>query len=456
MHVIGLDIGTTSLSAVGVECESGKITASLTLPNDAALPSVYGWEKTQDPEWICQTALSMIQQIAQRCGDVGAIGLDGQMHGILYVDANGQAISPLYTWQDERGNLPFGDHSFAAHLSERTGYTMSSGFGLTTHAWNLQNGKVPPQAAKVCTIFDYVGMKLTHLSAPLMHTSGAASLGLFAQEDCHWNEQALEAAGIDAAILPEVTDQTRLLGYDANGIPVSCAIGDNQAGFIGAVREMKHSLFVSMGTSGQVSMLSAGQGKSANVDRRPLGEGQSILVGSALCGGSSYMFLERFIRSCAELAGVQCGPLYETMNTSALQALRTDAFLRVKPCFNGTRAHPEERARIEGISPERFDATHLIGGMLMGMAQEMYELYQETLSCGIQPASCLIGAGNAMRKNPALRLAFERVFGLPVQIPLHHEEAAFGAALFGMTAAGLSPTLAQAQRLIQYQQTSLN
>ena len=54
------------------------------------------------------------------------------------------------------------------------------------------------------------------------------------------------------------------------------------------------------------------------------------------------------------------------------------------------------------------------------------------------------------RKNPALRRAFERTFGLEMQIPTHSEEAAFGAALAAMTSAKLKPSLEEAQRLIQY------
>ena len=46
--------------------------------------------------------------------DIAVIGITGQMHGIVYTDCNGMAISPLYTWQDGRGNLPYGDTTYEA------------------------------------------------------------------------------------------------------------------------------------------------------------------------------------------------------------------------------------------------------------------------------------------------------------------------------------------------------
>ena len=61
-----------------------------------------------------------------------------------------------------------------------------------------------------------------------MHVSGAASLGAFDQDACAWDLAALRRAGLDGALLPEVTPRCALLGEDKYGAPVSCGIGDNQ------------------------------------------------------------------------------------------------------------------------------------------------------------------------------------------------------------------------------------
>ena len=51
-------------------------------------------------------ALRLLDQLLERYPQTASIGLTGQMHGIVYLDREGRCISPLYTWQDGRGNLP--------------------------------------------------------------------------------------------------------------------------------------------------------------------------------------------------------------------------------------------------------------------------------------------------------------------------------------------------------------
>lgn len=451
MKAIGLDLGTTTLSAVVLDGESGRVLKALNLPNDANLKPDLPCGHLQDGDKIAQKALDMVESLCAEYGPVGSVGIDGQMHGIMYLDRQGRAISPLYTWQDGRGDLPYEGTTYAAALSRESGCPMASGFGLTTHYWHVKNGRVPQGAAAITTLFDYVGMKLTSRTAPLMHASGAASMGLYDVGRGGWDVQAVERAGVEAALLPRVTGQCAALGRTQGGIPVSCGIGDNQASFIGSVREMDKSILINMGTGGQVSMMTGAQGALQNCERRPLAEGHVILAGSSLCGGRAYALLENFVRSCAALAGYHGGPLYEAMNQAALKALNLDDLWAVDTRFSGTRRQPHLRGGMAGIATGNFDAAHLLGGTLLGMAGELYDLYGEMLAAGAARAGAMIGSGNAIRRNPALKLAFEKTFDLPMSIPVHVEEAAYGAALFGMVCAGQVESLAQAQRLIAYQ-----
>lgn len=67
------------------------------------------------------------------------IGLTGQMHGILYIDEDGNCVSPLYTWQDGRGNLPeFDGKSVVCLVKEETGFSISTGYGLATHLYHCK------------------------------------------------------------------------------------------------------------------------------------------------------------------------------------------------------------------------------------------------------------------------------------------------------------------------------
>lgn len=160
MNAIGIDIGTTTLSAVALNA-LGEVLEAVTLPNGADIPDTRPWARLQDAEVILEKATGLIDRLCDRHAPVGAIGLDGQMHGMLYVDREGLAASPLATWEDGRGEAPLGEGTYASELYRLTGCRMATGFGMTTHFWNAQNGEVPQNASKLCTIADYVAMRLS-------------------------------------------------------------------------------------------------------------------------------------------------------------------------------------------------------------------------------------------------------------------------------------------------------
>ena len=455
MKVIGLDLGTTTLSAIVLDTDSGFVLEAVNQPNRGALHTGNGWEKAQDPDQIVRDVRKMLDDLLQRHGPIASIGIDGQMHGMLYVDGDGRAVSPLYTWQDQRCEQPFAKGTYASELSRLTGYAMASGFGLATHFWFLRNGCIPLRARTLCTLFDYTAMQLTGSSAPRVHISGAASMGLLDPDTCSWDEAALRNAGIDPDFLPPVIAGCEMMGYTAQGIPVSCGIGDNQASFLGAVRNPRTSVLINMGTGGQVSILGKAAGELSQIEQRPLNGEDRILVGASLCGGRAYALLEQFFRSCVRLAGAGDEKLYEAMNRLAFEVNEETEPLTVSTLFCGTRKQPGLRGAILNIGETNFDAAHLIAGTLCGMAEELHTAYREMEEYSHMRPEMLVGSGNAMRRNPALQRAFERRFGLPVQIPAHQEEAAYGAALYGMTAAGLTKTLEEAQQLIRYEGESL-
>ena len=93
MKTLGIDIGTTTISAAVLE--DGQFLASETRANGAFIPSALTCAREQDVEKITQIALSVIETLFERYPDIHSIGVTGQMHGILYVDADGNAVSPL-------------------------------------------------------------------------------------------------------------------------------------------------------------------------------------------------------------------------------------------------------------------------------------------------------------------------------------------------------------------------
>ncbi|MDG0810161.1 FGGY family carbohydrate kinase [Cohnella rhizosphaerae] len=105
-YALGLDIGTTSLCATAVDIRDGTVVRTLVRPNLAAIPGEATDERLQDPDRIVDELRAMLEEWRDLLPGTAAIGISAQMHGILYVDGRGRAVSPLYTWQDGRGDRP--------------------------------------------------------------------------------------------------------------------------------------------------------------------------------------------------------------------------------------------------------------------------------------------------------------------------------------------------------------
>ena len=122
MKTLGIDIGTTSVSLSVLDGESGEQVKAVTVGNDSFIETAEPWARLQDAEVIRRKVLEETERILSEYQDVGGIGLTGQMHGILYVDQEGNAVSPLFTWQDGRGNQPLaGGKSPVGLIYEKTG-----------------------------------------------------------------------------------------------------------------------------------------------------------------------------------------------------------------------------------------------------------------------------------------------------------------------------------------------
>jgi sedoheptulokinase len=428
MKIAGLDIGTSTLSGVLWDMDSAVCLETLTLPNSSQIPSPTPWEDLQDPEKIFKAAQDILAQFQHKVDKIAGIGLTGQMHGILYVDAEGRGVSPLFTWQDGRGDLPYQKgHSYAETLSSLIGYRMSTGFGLTTHFYNLKNGQAPECASSICTIADYIAMRLGGLSFPVMHPSLAHSLGIFDLTSGQFDEAALQAAGINREILPEVDLGEVQIGRTPEGVPVCVPIGDNQASFLGAIRP-DAKVLLNIGTGSQLSALSETVLEIPLLETRPYIRDAFLLVGSALCGGSAYSLLRNFFSQILrELGGLEPENLDEKLETLGKQAYPSKNRLEVDTRFKGSRADPMARGAIGNVGIDTFTPGDMVVGFLTGMVDELKQVYDQ-LPETLQNADCIVGSGHAIRRNALLRRIIEDRFAKTLRVAAYEEEAALGAA----------------------------
>lgn len=438
---LGIDIGTTTISAVVLDLTAGMPVGVYTIAHGADLPDTPDWDKRQDVGKLASRVRKMLDALLNRFPSIGTIGFTGQMHGILYINAQGEPVSDLYTWQDGRAGRPDAEgRSVCDRLFEKTGYRLSPGYGLATHVWLTENHRLPDDAVKLCTVMDYIAASLCG-SSPVMHSSNAASLGFFSVGDDAFDTAALRQGGIDPDILPPVVGEGVVLGTYRH-IPVTVAIGDNQAGVFGSVGEDLHAILANFGTGSQVSVIcpraeSRMAAVSPEIEIRPFSKDAVLLSGSALCGGRAYAILERFFSTYAaqDRDTTDLPEQYETMNRLAkegrAQILQNpDTALRIRTTFCGTRADAALRGCIDNLGEENFTPAYVIAGTLYGMAQELYDMYRRMTERQACPLTALVVSGNAARKNQTLCDVLGDVFGLTPKIPQQQEEAAYGCAMF--------------------------
>lgn len=419
---LGIDIGTTSVCAVVLD-KTGKILSSRSSPTPPTV--LRGEERTQNANEILSLCETLCREIKSKYS-VKSIGISGQMHGILYLDKNGNALSPLYSWQDNRGNLPYRTLTYADALKKLTqSHGLSSGYGAVSLFFDAVNKKIPKDTASFCTIGDFVAMRFAGKTTPLLHSSDAASVGLFSLTDCRWNESAFEKAKIPCSLLPPVTNETTFIGQTQDGIDVLCAVGDNQASVYGATNT-EDAVIVNIGTGSQVSVICEhAVTPPENCELRPYFHRRYLLAGTALCGGYAYQLLKNFFNCIGAVFGKEIS--FEQMNEWAMSAINCPLPL-TDTRFKGTREKPETRASIVNLSENNFTPQCLTLSVLKGINRELFELY-ENMTSAAEKRTVLIAAGNAVRKNRVLQTIIKEDFGLPLHIPVHEEEAAFGAAL---------------------------
>lgn len=510
------------------------------------------FHKVQDPEKIWTITSQLISRMIEKYGKPDVIGMTGQMHGILYVNEYGQAVSPFYTWQDGCGDEVLRENmekkkrreregkkqpekmdrlmeqkeekqsqkqtqgeTYAEFLKRKVGMT-ATGYGMTTNFYLQENGQIPQDAKKMVTISDYIAMKLCGKKEAFVAKDMAASWGCFDMRRGDFEREKLEQVGMDIGFLPEVLQSHEIIGmtkryssfyqtnadksnmmkndvdkihiYKANihkddadkigeietqieipeNIPVVASIGDNQASVLGSVQDLENTVLVNIGTGSQVSVGTSDyqrENLSGSIEIRPCLD-KYLVVGSSLCGGRAYAMLEKFYREVARMFQEESEVAlkkedgkrgeqeenrniwkkenervlkeekyqnsYSLMEKQAREFLKRngkESSWKIKTAFAGTRDNPMERGEISGIYTENFHPGAMTVGMIRGILEELYEMYEEICQITKRRAKYLVGSGNGIRKNSLMREMAEEIFQMPMKVQECEEEAAYGAAV---------------------------
>jgi sugar (pentulose or hexulose) kinase len=468
---LALDLGTTSIAAVAVDA-AGQLAAHVQLPNDSAVTALPSGHAEQNPLRIREVACEVLSRLAATLPEPPqCLGITGQMHGGLVVDANRTPMTNLITWQDRRANrqdpvasgtyletLLTGCTEIALHS---TGCRFAAGFlpvTLYVLARQGQTFAAPPQRA--ACVADWIAAELT--DGPLSTDPGdAASWGIYDLERGDWSDSLLAACGLTRAIMPQVRESGSPLGGLSRemekvtglpaGLPVCNAMGDNQAAVLGSVPAGSPAIQINVGTGGQINWPVDRFTRVEGMETRYLPQKRLMLVGPGLSGGDAYAWVNRTAAKWLSAFGIDrsSDEIYARMNELAATLPEADDGLVCEPLFRGTRWKPSARGEFHGVTFDNFSLGHVARAVLRGIAEGMYSFYERAGSSWPDHLGRIIGSGNGLRKNPLLVRELSRRFERPVWFPAHTQEAAFGAALLAGAATGVWSDLETAGKTIR-------
>ncbi|HET7286296.1 MAG TPA: xylulokinase, partial [Pyrinomonadaceae bacterium] len=263
--LLGIDLSTTGAKALVID-ENGQVVSSATTPLNLSSP--YPLWSEQDPhEWWDATANSVRQALdeAKISGaEVAAIGLTGQMHGLVVLDEQRHILRPAILWNDQRCGAECDEiraRVTRKRLVQITGNDALTGFTAPKILWlETHEPDVYGRVRHVLLPKDYIRFKLT--GALAMDKADGSGTMLFDLRERTWSPEILDALHIDPAWLPptfeghETTSEVSSEAAEATGLragtPVVAGGGDQAAGAVGVGVVRPGTMAVTLGTSGVV------------------------------------------------------------------------------------------------------------------------------------------------------------------------------------------------------------
>jgi xylulokinase len=199
-----------------------------------------------------------------RAEDIAGVGLNGQMHGLVMLDAGGNVLRPAILWNDQRTQVQcdwMTERIGFERLIALTGNRALTGFTAPKILWVRDNEPdVYAQCAHILLPKDYIRFKLTGEYATDL--AGAAGTSLLNVKDRDWSDEVIAALDIPRAWLPDVHEGTQITGVINDeaaavtglraGTPVAGGGGDQAAGAVGMGCVSPDAIGVTVGTSGVV------------------------------------------------------------------------------------------------------------------------------------------------------------------------------------------------------------
>ena len=449
MITLGIDCGTQSLKTVALDSASGKVLASAS-KSYGLVEGLPAGHLEQDPAiwWdaVLETVGHVISQLGARRSEISGIGVSGQQHGFVPLDANHQVIRPAKLWCDT-STVPQCDE-IRAKLGGRDkvvaliGNDILPGFTAPKILWLKQN---EPQnfarLAHVALPHDFLNLRLTGtLRMEFGDASGSALLDVRSRQ---WSREL--CAAIDenllaklspvgssrepvGSLLPEIAAKW---GLSLN-VVVSAGGGDNMMAAIGTGNVTPGGVTASLGTSGTIFACTA----SPVVD--PEGEI------AAFCDSNDHwlpLLCTMNVTVATEAFRSLFGWDHERMEREIAAIPAGSEGLTFLPYLQGERTPnlPNGCGVLHGMTTSNITPAHLARAAMEGVTLGMAYGLRRMESLGLKPTEIRLTGGGS--RSAVWRQMLADIFGYPVVTMESSEGAALGAAIQALASADKSRTL---------------
>jgi xylulokinase len=414
--LVGLDVGTTGAKAIAITPEGELLaTAEADYPLSTPRP---GWAE-QDPEDWWRASQSVLARLGH---EQAAIGLSGQMHGLVALDGADRVLRPAILWNDQRTAQECAEierRIGLERLIQLTGNRALTGFTAPKLLWVRRHE--PELYARIEHVLlpkDYVRLRLTGERAT--DAADASGTLLFDVPRRRWSEEVLEALEIPSAWLPAA--------YESPDVPAAPGAGDQAAAALGVGVDRPGPLSIVLGTSGVV--FAALPGFAADEQARAHSFCHAVpggwhAMGVMLSAAGSLRWLRDVV-----------GGTYDELTAEAERWPPGAEGLTFLPYLQGERtphADPDARGAFVGLTLRHDRGAH-VRAVLEGVAYGLRDSLELLRGLGVE-AHVGRASGGGARSDLWLRIVAS-VLDLPLERPVVEEGSAYGAALLAGVTVG--------------------
>ncbi|HET9590898.1 MAG TPA: xylulokinase [Anaerolineales bacterium] len=449
---LGIDTSTTNSKALLID-EGGDVIATASSPHTLQTPRPL-WSEQDPHEWweaVSASIRSVLEEAGAGADQIAAVGLTGQMHGLVLLDGAGEILRPAILWNDQRTQKQC-DEIHARVGKEAfiriTGNVALTGFTAPKILWVRENEPdVYARAKHVLLPKDYIRYKLT--GAYAMDKADGSGTVLFDLQRRDWSGEVLEALEIDPAWMPPTFEGPEVTGHLTEeaaadtglraGTPVVAGGGDQAAQAVGVGAVEPGIVGLTVGTSGVVFATTP----SALVEP----EGRLHAFCHAVPG--LWHFMGVMLSAAGSLQWYRDALAPEMSFDDLLKEAESvpagSEGLQFLPYLSGERTpHPDPLARgaVIGLTL-RHGRAHLTRAVLEGVSFGLKDSFRLIQNAGLGEIRQVRASGGGIRSS-LWRQILASVLEAELVTVNTTEGAAYGAALLAGVGAGAWPDVASA------------